>query len=140
MKRTGAALAAAMWILAAAAASASEQSKIQTTRGLVELNAGREQEALRRFAAAVEADGRDPLALYYRGVTRGRRGGGGAVRRSGRLSVDRTGGEERDGRGEPGGFEARIHRERHLMLKSMVTGWPRRLTETVSFSAVRSRA
>lgn len=74
MKRTGAALAAAMWILGAAAASASEQSKIETTRGLVELNAGREEEALRRFEAAVAADGRDPMALYYRGVTRGRRG------------------------------------------------------------------
>lgn len=74
MMRKTAAIAAAMWMLASGAAWASEQSKILYTRGLVDLNEGREEEALKRFDAAVDADARDPLARYYRGVTRGRLG------------------------------------------------------------------
>ena len=74
MKGTRVALAAAICMVAAGTAAASEQSKILYSRGLVELNEGREQEAMERFDAAVAADARDPLALYYRGVTRGRLG------------------------------------------------------------------
>lgn len=74
MMRKTTALAAALWILGAATANASEQSKILYSRGLVEVAAERDQEALRLFDAAVAADPADATALYYRGVTRGRLG------------------------------------------------------------------
>jgi len=74
MKRTIAAVVAASVLLLANLAVASEQSKILYSRGLVELNELREREALELFEAAVAADASDPLALYYRGVTRGRLG------------------------------------------------------------------
>lgn len=67
-----ASLVALFCLAVAGAASASEQSKILYSRGLVDLNEGREREALERFDAAVAADPGDPLALYYRGIVRGR--------------------------------------------------------------------
>lgn len=54
--------------------SASERSKRLYTKGLVELHAGRVQEALQLFDEAVLADPLDSLAWYYRGVTRNRSG------------------------------------------------------------------
>lgn len=61
-------------LLTAGPAMASEQSKILYSRGLVEIAAERDREALKLFDAAVAADGTDAMALYYRGVTRGRLG------------------------------------------------------------------
>lgn len=67
-------LAAVALLLAAGPAVASEQSKILYSRGLVEIAAERDHEALALFDAAVAADSTDAMALYYRGVTRGRLG------------------------------------------------------------------
>lgn len=52
------------------AATASEESKRLYMRGMVELNAGHAQEALRLYDRAVAADPNDPYALYYRGIAR----------------------------------------------------------------------
>lgn len=53
-------------------ASASEQSKLLYSRGLVEFHADHFHAALHLFDAAVKADPRDVYARYYRGVTRAR--------------------------------------------------------------------
>lgn len=52
---------------------ASELSKRLYSKGLLEFHAGRLEQALDLFDQAVRADPFDPLAWYYRGVTRGRR-------------------------------------------------------------------
>jgi len=56
----------------AATASASEQSEILYSRGLVALQDEDYAEALSLFDRAVQADPDDASALFYRGVTRGR--------------------------------------------------------------------
>ncbi|HUI25561.1 MAG TPA: tetratricopeptide repeat protein [Candidatus Kryptonia bacterium] len=55
-------------------AAASEQSERLYSRGLVAFHAGRFTEALSLFDQAVQTDGQDIYARYYRGVTRGRAG------------------------------------------------------------------
>jgi tetratricopeptide (TPR) repeat protein len=55
-------------------AAASEQSELLYSRGLVEFHAGRSDKALQLFDQAVQADGADVYARYYRGVTQGRLG------------------------------------------------------------------
>jgi tetratricopeptide (TPR) repeat protein len=55
-------------------AAASEQSERLYSRGLVDLHAGRDEQATRLFDEAVRADPEDVYALYYRGTQRGRRG------------------------------------------------------------------
>lgn len=74
MKRTTILIAGAAWLVAALPVGASEQSKLLYSRGLIEVAGERDQEALRLFDAAVAADASDAMALYYRGVTRGRLG------------------------------------------------------------------
>jgi Tfp pilus assembly protein PilF len=61
-------------LLGGGMASASEQSELLYSRGMVEFHAERYREALALFDRAVEADATDPYARYYRGVTRGRLG------------------------------------------------------------------
>jgi tetratricopeptide (TPR) repeat protein len=61
-------------VLAAGAAVASEQSKLLSSRGLVELHAERTSKALELFDQAVAADPEDVYARYYRATVRGRLG------------------------------------------------------------------
>lgn len=72
--RLAAAGLAAVYLLLASPALASEQSQLQSARGLAEFHAARYGTALERFDAAVAADPADPFARYYRGVTRLRLG------------------------------------------------------------------
>ena len=55
-------------------ATASEQSELLYSRGLVDFHAGRYSDALTLFDQAVNADANDVDARYYRGVTEGRLG------------------------------------------------------------------
>ncbi|MFQ5664943.1 MAG: tetratricopeptide repeat protein [Candidatus Binatia bacterium] len=55
-------------------ATASERSERLYSRGLVRFHARHFSKALQLFERAVKADPKDPQALYYRGVTRGRLG------------------------------------------------------------------
>ena len=55
-------------------ATASEQSELLYSRGLVDFHAGRYSDALTLFDQAVNADANDVYARYYRGVTEGRLG------------------------------------------------------------------
>lgn len=57
-----------------APADASELSKRLYNKGLVAFHAGDLKTAMELFDAAVAADANDPLAHYYRGVTRARQG------------------------------------------------------------------
>jgi tetratricopeptide (TPR) repeat protein len=74
MKRSRGVIIVAVCLLTSTSAIASEQSKRLSARGLVEFHAERYAKALEYFEQAVGADGADPYALYYRGVTRGRLG------------------------------------------------------------------
>jgi len=74
MKRHLAELLLAIIVLLSGVAAASEQSELLYSRGLVELHAGRHDKALQLFDKAVQADGADVYARYYRGVTQGRLG------------------------------------------------------------------
>ncbi len=74
MKRARILLAACALLWAGVPARANESSERLYSRGLVEFHAGRYAPALALFDAAVAADPRDAVALYYRGVTRGRSG------------------------------------------------------------------
>jgi len=59
-------------LLIASAAAASQRSEQLYSRGLVEFHAQRMTAALNLFDQAVQADGQDVYARYYRGVTNGR--------------------------------------------------------------------
>ena len=72
MKRALVLFATLLWLLSAAVAGASEQSKLLYSRGLVEFHAERYQPALELFEQAVAADPADVYARYYRAVTRAR--------------------------------------------------------------------
>lgn len=54
--------------------AASEESQALSARGLIELNAGRNEQALELFDRAVTADPTDAAALYQRGSTRAKLG------------------------------------------------------------------
>ncbi len=58
-------------VVVAAPALASETSKRLVARGLIDLDADREAEALVSFDKAVADDPQDAVAVYYRGITRG---------------------------------------------------------------------
>jgi len=58
-------------LLGALVAHASEQSTKLYSQGLVQFHAGDFSAALQLFDQAVQADGQDMYALYYRGVTHG---------------------------------------------------------------------
>jgi tetratricopeptide (TPR) repeat protein len=64
----------ALLVLTAVPASASEESQALAARGLIELNAGRTQEALALFDRAVAADPSDADVRYQRGATRAKLG------------------------------------------------------------------
>jgi tetratricopeptide (TPR) repeat protein len=70
--RTLAALLSVLLLLWGAPAHASEQSELLSARGLLAFHKGQYHEALPLFDQAVQADARDPYALYYRGVTQAR--------------------------------------------------------------------
>lgn len=55
-------------------AAASEESQALSARGLIELNAGRTEQARDLFDRAVAADPADPTARYQRGATRAKLG------------------------------------------------------------------
>lgn len=74
VQRSIALIAAVGALMSGSAASASEQSRRLSARGLVEFHAQRYSQALDFFERAVDADSSDPYALYYRGVTRARLG------------------------------------------------------------------
>jgi tetratricopeptide (TPR) repeat protein len=61
-------------LISAGAAVASEQSELLYARGLVPFHNEQYQQALTLFDQAVQADEKDPYALYYRGVTQARLG------------------------------------------------------------------
>jgi len=65
-------LASVLLVCMSGAARASEQSEILYSRGLVDFNAARYQEALQLFNQAVTADSADVYARYYRGVAEAR--------------------------------------------------------------------
>ena len=76
-RRRARGLATAALVIALAAATlahASEESRRLWSRGLIDFNSGRYPAALTLFDKAVQADGRDAMALYYRGTTRGKLG------------------------------------------------------------------
>ena len=61
-------------------AAASEESQALSARGLIELNAGHNEQAMELFDRAVAADPNDPTARYQRGASRAKLGDyGGAV-------------------------------------------------------------
>lgn len=64
----------AFLVLAAVPASASEESQALAARALIELNAGRTQEALALFDRAVAADPSDADVRYQRGAARAKLG------------------------------------------------------------------
>lgn len=74
MRRSPVFLFALTCLVAVAPLHASELSKRLVARGLIELDAEREQAALGLFEQAVADDPNDPIALYYRGITRGQTG------------------------------------------------------------------
>ena len=65
-------LASALVVCMSGTARASEQSELLYSRGLVDFNAGRYQDALQLFNQAVTADPADVYARYYRGVAEAR--------------------------------------------------------------------
>ena len=61
-------------LLRSTGVQANVRSQALYARGLVAFDAGQWQQAYRLFDQAVQADGTDALALYYRGLTQARRG------------------------------------------------------------------
>lgn len=72
MKHLALASIAFVLLFSGTAAPASERSKVVSSRGLIELHAGRYREALALFDEALADDAEDAVAYYYRAATHAR--------------------------------------------------------------------